>query len=380
MAPRKQRAKLAQSVSATAVLDDPDLLKIILESGGIAVMRSCDGTLSAPLVCKAWSTVATALAREWCVLKWNHRGSEGKLLEDGSPFSLMGIHASQILSVPSLCKASAAGALMCSGDTLSLVKVSRSLSPVKQHELFHGKVQLSKVLAEDVGGMVVAGPHLHMTLCNTSQIGTMCLADKRLVCRFGGRGAGDGQLRLDAQTGLAHCARRERLFVSDSANNRVAALQTSSSSAELLWLSSTRGEDCGGKSKIPFPTSLAVIGDNIAVISGKQQNKLLIVPLCAGDSFGTPRPLGGNGTALGPIKGGVVTARRDRLFLANGSSIHVLSSEGVLWQTISVSVRNGPAVPRCITVDDKRAYVLFWGGVYIVDAHESLIGSGSSSH
>jgi len=386
----KQQQAVEQVASVAAVLEDEDLIKIILETGGLRLLCSRDGSLSAPLVCKAWSLVGTGLSRQWCVLTWNHRGSEGKLLETGSPFRLMEIRpASPIVSVPSLCKASAAGALMYSTDSgwVDLVKVTRSLTQAKQHELFHGAVQKSKSLngQGQIHGIVAVASHLYVAL-DTNEIGSLGVANKRLTCRFGKAGDGDGAFNLlPRESGLAHCATREHLFVSDTLNNRVAILSTSA--AELTWLGSTRGEDSRGKPKLSFPKSLAVVGDDLFAICGSTRNaadQLNVVSLRADDSFGMHlRSIGGQGSALGLISNGLVTAHSGRLFLANNASdrpcVHVLSAEGVLWQAVSLSVRGMLACPNSITVDDKHVYVLFLEGVYILNVREPASDASSSS-
>ena len=74
-------------------------MAIVLEQGGLSIMATASkpkGAASAstslvsfPLVCKGWAKVAKRVSARWGVLRWDHRGSEGKLLVKDSPYEMM---------------------------------------------------------------------------------------------------------------------------------------------------------------------------------------------------------------------------------------------------------------------------------------------------
>ena len=102
MPPKAKASKAAAAPLAcvASVLQDEDLMAIVLEQGGHSIMVATtlvnqghgllkQNRVGFPLVCKGWAKVAKRVSARWGLLRWDHRGSEGKLLVKDSPYQMV---------------------------------------------------------------------------------------------------------------------------------------------------------------------------------------------------------------------------------------------------------------------------------------------------
>ena len=426
MSPKKGKAKAdpapEPSPARDEVLQSDDLVKIILELGGKSVLltrRVYSGgprTLAFPLVCKAWAKLAKVACEKWYVLKRDYRGSEGKLLEYGSPFRVLNLRVNSILGAPEAwCSDSANTSTLLLGTDVSidLLNVCQSISPVKMHKLFNaGKAHRPngngssipvssrnmEVIYGRFAGMAL-GPGskylyaIHFNLGHNAtddsmrtNISTVSVADEKVVSTFGKRGSGDGEFDLSSFSGLAHCPDRNLLFVSDYRNHRIVFLNTSNDSPEVTWAGSTRGSwpfqpNKGGVyGELRSPSKLAVHGDFLFVLTGAG-DKIAVLSLANDTSFGRiVRWIGGNGSGMaGSIL--ALTVHDGRLYVGTRTCVHVLSPEGVLWQSVRLpDVDRDEAFGNCsMYVDDKQVYMMRYNRIEILDIQPSTSAAGSSS-
>ena len=156
MPPKAKASKAAAAPLAcvASVLQDEDLMAIVLEQGGLSIMAATSLSKSSvkpllvlgptrvsfPLVCKGRAKVAKRVSARWGVLRWDHRGSEGKLLVKDSPYEVMEFGMSggaSIVSVPSLgAKTADSSILVCSTydmeSHIDLVNIRSSITEARR--------------------------------------------------------------------------------------------------------------------------------------------------------------------------------------------------------------------------------------------------------
>ena len=200
-------------------------MAIVLEQGGLSIMATASkpkaaaatgfegatSLVSFPLVCKGWAKVAKRVSARWGVLRWDHRGSEGKLLVKDSPYEMMqfGISCgvSSIVSVPSLgAKTADSSILVCQHDgwdsQIELVNIKSSVTAARQHRLYN-KCSRSRFLRVQAAAVAVAPPYLYVMNEATNYVQTHLLATSPTqLAAFGTEGKGDGQFRFRRATWL----------------------------------------------------------------------------------------------------------------------------------------------------------------------------------
>ena len=220
-----------------------------------------------------------------------------------------------------------------------------------------------------------------------TNISTVSVADEKVVSTFGERGSGDGEFDLSCFSGLAHCPDRNLLFVSDYRNHRIVFLNTSNDSPEVTWAGSTRGwkgqlprPSTGVYGELRSPSKLAVHGDFLFVLVGAGE-KIAVLSLANDASFGRiVRWIGGKGSGMdGAIL--ALTVHDGRLYVGTRTCVHVLSPEGVLWQSVLLpDVDRTEAVGYCsMYVDGKQVYMMCYNRIEILDILPSTSAAGSSS-
>jgi hypothetical protein len=148
------------------------------------------------------------------------------------------------------------------------------------------------------------------------------------------------------------------LAVCDRLSDRVVLLNTSTTSPELSFACSTRGENEAGKPQLISPFYIAEHNGLLFVDS-----KAKIVVLSVHDNgrgVRLERTMGGRGSALASLKPkpglSPFTIHGDALYVVGEEHLGVLSLDGVLRQKIRIPVTS--PIVTTICVDDKHAYVL----------------------
>ena len=381
MPPKAKASKAAAAPLAcvASVLQDEDLMAIVLEQGGLSIMAATSLSKSSvkpllvlgptrvsfPLVCKGRAKVAKRVSARWGVLRWDHRGSEGKLLVKDSPYEVMEFGMSggaSIVSVPSLgAKTADSSILVCSTydmeSHIDLVNIRSSITEARQHRLYN-KCSRSSFLRVRAAAVAVAPPYLYvMNEDPTNAIHTHRLATSpAFLATFGTEGKGDGQFRFK-EGSMAYCASLNLLAVCDRLNDRVVLLNTSTTSPKLSFACSTRGEDEGGRPQLTKP---AAISEHNGLLFVGSKSKIVVLSVHDnGRGVRLERSMGGKGSALASLKpkSGCFpfTVHRDALYVIGEQHLGVLSLNGVLRQKIRIPV-SSPIVTT-ICVDDKHAYI-----------------------
>ena len=406
----------ATSPAMNEVLQSVDLLKIILEHGGNAVLLTRsqkvakwkhERTLAFALVCKTWAEVAKTTASRWCVLRRHYSGGEGMLLLRSSgrvgevgESNLPDVR--HILGAPDQwCSNDTSTLLVASGNGTQLLNVHRQFGSIsrlgywsptgarklafgeppqdwQEFEIFYPTARYSSSY-KHLDGARVLGPrakYLYVIETGAHCIHTVSVADKQIVSSFGRRGSGEGEFDFDPLSGLTHCPKRNLLIAIDSSNERVVFLNTSNTSPEITWAGSSHGINRHGHQSLKTvgkygafrcPTQAAVHGDSLFVLSchgsrNKSRMGIAVLSLSTDDdSFGRcERWIGGKGSGIkGELTG--VAVHDGKLYVTNKNSIHVLSPEtGILWQMVllpHISHLDAGDYRYSIYVDGTQVYV-----------------------
>ena len=162
---------------------------------------------------------------------------------------------------------------------------------------------------------------------------------------------------------MAHCASLNLLAVCDRLNDRVVLLNTSTTSPELSFACSTRGEDQGGQPQLFSPNCIAehnglLFIQTAAFIDSDDGHIVVLSIQDNGRGVRFERSMCGQG-ALAAIKPSTTLAsfaiHGDSLYVAGEEHLGVLSLNGVLRQKIRLPLPR-PFI-TWICVDDKHAYV-----------------------
>ena len=178
---------------------------------------------------------------------------------------------------------------------------------------------------------------------------------------------------------MAYCASLNLLAVCDRLNDRVVLLNTSTTSPELNFACSTRGEDEGGRPQLAKPKFIA---EHNGLIFVDSKAKIVVLSIHDnGRSVRFERSMGGKGSALASLKlksGGFspFAVHRDALYVVGADELGVLSLDGVLRQKIRIQVAS--PISTAICVNDKHAYVNMWTDLFILEkVHPAVVGSSA---
>ena len=99
---------------------------------------------------------------------------------------------------------------------------------------------------------------------------------------------------------MAYCASLNLLAVCDRLNDRVVLLNTSTTSPELSFACSTRGEDEGGRPQLTKP---AAISEHNGLLFVGSKSKIVVLSVHdSGRGVRLERSMGGKGSALASLK------------------------------------------------------------------------------
>jgi len=410
---RKKQAAAALCLAAIEVLHNEDLVELILNAGGLALLRLPRTKaptnkmeelwwpryeVSFALVCKAWASRARIVTPHWRVLGWSQRQGEGVLLKQatGGAFWLTGVRG---FNTPRSLLLRDETLYVADFDGIHHLKFKVSLGPAAYHLAGHricnvsggpsgpgrGVTTLQPKIGTGSGvGMLIVNDALFITDHKGHRVLQAPMPAGSPLVAFGKKGTGDGQFQNPSS--LAFSAAQQLLFVSDTLNHRIAVLRVEAGQP-LEWVAASSGPDRRGEPRVHEPKALGVHGNELFVACCKP-GRIEVLSLAAGLHGGPPplkyvRSIGGEGSALGPKGQGAwndqwtdltFTIHGAKLFVVAASfetirthaqEVSVLSLQGVMLQSIVLNLplptapdgRYGYVQPFAICVGAENAFI-----------------------